>query len=117
MQEEIKFSYNWNNKLHCTYFTTIRLRNDRKYQKGKDYRITIKGEKIGEATIQDIRHFKINQINNYITGLDMGYDCKTGVEIIKKMYANASWETQEISLILLKMTQAQATKLTDTTQA
>jgi len=106
MQDEIKFSYNWNNKLHCTYFTTLRLRNDRKYQKGRNYRITVKGETIGEAIIQEIRHFKINQLNDYITGIDMGYDSRTGVEIIKKMYATVSWEDQELSFILLKKTHA-----------
>lgn len=106
MQEEIKFSYNWNNKLHCTYFTTLRLRNDRKYQKGRDYRITLKGATIGEATIQEIRHLKLHQLNDYITGIDMGYDSSTGVEIIKKMYATAKWETQELTFILLKKTTA-----------
>ena len=106
MQEEIKFSYNWNNKLNCTYFTTLRLRNDRKYQKGRDYRITLKGTTIGEAVIQEIRHFKINQLNDYITGIDMGYDSRTGVEIIKKMYATVRWENQDLSFILLKKTQA-----------
>jgi len=36
---EIKFSQNWNGKLHCKYWTTIRLWNQNKYKAGGLYRI------------------------------------------------------------------------------
>lgn len=36
--ETLSFSKNWNNKLACPYYTTIRL-NSTKYEKGKIYSI------------------------------------------------------------------------------
>ena len=31
LPQNLNFSYNWNNKLECSAFTTIRLRNDDRY--------------------------------------------------------------------------------------
>ena len=33
--DTINFSYNWNSKLNCSAFTTIRVKNDKKYRIGK----------------------------------------------------------------------------------
>lgn len=38
--ETLKFSQNWNNKLACRYYTTIRL-NNTKYEAGKIYEVVI----------------------------------------------------------------------------
>lgn len=35
----IKFSYNWNQKLNCKAFTTIRIHNDGKYVVGEIYNV------------------------------------------------------------------------------
>lgn len=37
----IDFSYNWNGKLNCNSFTTIRLANPNKYQIGLDYLVKL----------------------------------------------------------------------------
>jgi hypothetical protein len=106
----IDFSYNWNKKLDCSHaFTTIRLRNDNKYKIGAEFYINLKYERRninkGTAHIIDIKHFKINQLNSYITFLDTGYNVSECRKLLETMYKNytppINWETQELSLILL----------------
>lgn len=107
--EIIPFSYNWNNKLNNQAFTTIRLRNDRKYKIGQTIDVVLNSERQridkGLHTIADIKHFKIAKLNNFISYLDMGYDVKECTRILTTMYKNftppINWETQELSLILL----------------
>jgi hypothetical protein len=101
MKETISFSFNWNNKLECNYFTTIRLRNETKYIIDKVYVISLKKVEKFEARIIKIKHFKLSDLNDYVAGLDTGYSLVESVSIINKMYPNVNFETTELSLILL----------------
>ena len=98
----INFSYNWNNKLNCKAFTTIRLKNSKKYQIGKEFKILLKKELLKSAVIEDIRTIYLNQINEFIAHLDTGYSAHETKNIIKKMYSKINLETQPFSFILLK---------------
>lgn len=105
----INFSYNWNNKLHCKAFTTLRLRNDSKYFTNNAYAITLtlKGkqpETLGTAICVAIKHIKISQLTEFIAHVDTGYSKAECESILKRMYANSNidWDKQELSLILLK---------------
>jgi hypothetical protein len=106
----IDFSYNWNRKLDCSIsFTTIRLRNDNKYKVGEEFYINLKEHKRntnkGLYRIADIRHFKLNNLNPFVTYLDTGYNVSDCKNLIVTMYKNCTppinWETQDLSLILL----------------
>ena len=106
----IDFSYNWNKKLDCSHaFTTLRLRNDNKYKVGAEFYINLKSERHninkGVARVVDIKHLKINQLNNFISFLDTGYNVSECRRMLETMYKNSmptiNWETQEFSLILL----------------
>ena len=104
----IEYTYNWNNKLHTPCHTTLRLRNDEKYKRGKKFReILIKNkivsEDMGVFYIEDIKHMKIDAINEYVARLDTGYSREKCIELIQTMYKNKkiNWEHQELSLILL----------------
>lgn len=103
--KEIVFSYNWNNKLGCKAFTTIRLSES--YKPGEEYKVilSVKGktpEVQGVARIIEIKKFFLDQINEFISQLDTGYTKYECVNIIKRMYPNADWTKQKLSLILLK---------------
>lgn len=100
--EILNFSYDWNKKLYCNFFTTIRLENPNKYSTGKKYRIFLKNLHIKDAEIVEIKTIKIDKINNFIAGIDTGYNIETCIEIIKKMYPKSNWNTQKIYFILLK---------------
>lgn len=104
----IKFSTNWNNKLACMAFTTIRLFNPEKYKIGETYEIFLTSNKkdafIGLAEIVEIRHFKLENLNNFMAMIDTGYSADDCTDIIVKMYKNSvkDWSKQYFSFILLK---------------
>lgn len=109
--DEIKFSTNWNNKLLCNYFTTLRL-SDR-FKVGEKYLILLKKKQIGTGEIIAKKYLKLNQINDYIAGLDTGYNAQKCKEILKTMYKNKliDWETQTLVLYLIRLERQNKIKL------
>lgn len=99
--KKLNFSYNWNNKLHCKYFTTLRLRQG-KYQVGDQYEIMLKDKFMGIGEIMAIKHLYINDINEYIAGLDTGYPVEDTIKIIRTMYKKVDLSVQQLSLILIR---------------
>lgn len=100
--ESISFSYNWNSKLDCDCFTTIRLKNDRKYVPGNRYRIFLKGEFRGIADLVDVKYFKLEKLNNWMAMLDTGYGLDQTKGIISKMYSRkVDLKEQEFCYLLL----------------
>lgn len=86
----IKFSYNWNKKLGCNAYTTIRLKNPAKYKVGEQYEIFLKNGKgwdqLANAKIVEIKEMRFSQINNYIAYLDTGYNVRQCKRVIQLMY-------------------------------
>ena len=85
--EVIRFSDGWNGKLKCKCFTTFRLATS-KYQINRTYRIELKGQYIGTATIKGMRIMKLNRVNDFISFLDTGYEPGAFVNMVKRMYVN-----------------------------
>lgn len=85
----IKFTYNWNNKLDCRAFTTLRKANERYWKIGETYKVYIKDGKscrfIGSAMLKAKRSFHLNKINNFVSYLDTGYSVAKTIDIIQKM--------------------------------
>lgn len=100
--QDIDFSYNWNGKLNCKSFTTIRLRNDMKYVVGERYRLKIKGERLGGVEILAIKHFYLRELNEFIARIDTGYSKDECEKIIRRMYSSVDFEKLQLSLILLR---------------
>lgn len=98
----INFSTNWNNKLDCNCFTTLRLKNDKKYQLNHTYRIDLKKKPFKKAEILEIKSIYFIQINEFIARLDTGYSAQETKDIIKKMYPKVNLSTQPFYFILLK---------------
>lgn len=69
----ISFSYNWNKKLDCDAFTTIRLFQPEKYCIGEQYEIELKKEKLFEGVIIDVKKFWLKDLSNFVAYLDTGY--------------------------------------------
>ena len=83
---ELKFSYNWNNKLNCECFSTIRVWNVVKYQIGQVYTVTLNGKSLGTATLVAGNAFAISKLTEGMARLDTGYD-KAGCEgVLRGMY-------------------------------
>lgn len=99
----IDFSCNWNNKLNCKAFTTIRLFNA-KTKVGNSYNIRLKGEVIKTAIVRDIKTFRLPQLTEYMAYLDTGYSKIETTGIITKIYQSrfADVEAQTFMFILLE---------------
>ena len=100
--DDLRFSYNWNNKLDCGAFTTIRLRNDTKYQRGAVLNAWLKDKALGQVQIVGIRYFHLDNLNEFIARLDTGYDVPKCREIILRMYPTVDFSKKQLSLILLQ---------------
>lgn len=103
---DLIFTYNWNNKLQNKAFTTIRLRNDKKYEIGKEFSIQLQpkgkpSETLGIAKIIDVKHFTLEKLNNFIAHIDTGYSKEECEKIILRMYPKVDFKKTELSLILL----------------
>jgi hypothetical protein len=98
-----KFSINWNKKLNCNFFTTIRLRNDNVFFTSAKHAIFMKAESdvkdprfpeekqyyfLTMCEIVCVEMCKLIDIPETIFLTDTGYDKKKSIEMIQKMYKN-----------------------------
>lgn len=97
--DEIAFSYNWNNKLDCKAFTTIRLHNPYKYRVGSFYRVGAIGHDFNVKII-DIKVIPFGKINEYMARIDTGYSLEECKNIMRKMYSDIEDKTL-VDFILL----------------
>lgn len=98
--EDFRFSTNWNNKLDCKAFTTLRLPNQ-KYTIGKEFNIIFKGVSKGTGIIHSIKTIGFQDINEYIARIDTGYSAKECKDILRKMYPNVDFAVQKLAFILI----------------
>lgn len=101
---KISFSYNWNLKLFCNAFTTVRLHNPTKYKKGIEYSLFLKDRFIGYANIIEIRTLHLEKINEFVAQMDSGYNLLEFKRILRKMYPNVDFDVTLLDIILLKKT-------------
>lgn len=86
--QNLRFSHNWNHKLLCNYWTTLRLWNAKKYQVGYVYEVYLKDEFLGQAELVSMRRTKASKLNQFVCGLDTGYSVPQTQEILSRMYKN-----------------------------
>jgi hypothetical protein len=99
-----EFSTNWNNKLECDNFTTIRFHQPNRHVPGTVADITLKGTLKKNAVIVAVKPLLVTQINDFIGYLDTGYSGKETQDILRTMYKNKQidWQRQLFDLVLLK---------------
>ena len=116
--KSIKFTYNWNNKLKCNYFTTMRLANPEKYKVGNQHKILFLENGVyrdyGIGEIVAIRNLRLHQLNIFICGLDTGYSVDQTKQIIYKMYKNriADINHADFNLVLYRKIKKQPSQKT-----
>lgn len=98
----LPFSQNWNNKLGCLCFSTIRLYNLRKYDVGKRLDIVLNRKLLGTATVQQVKSMYLHQITPGMAMLDTGMSLGETRGLISKMYPNKDWTQQRLMWVLLK---------------
>lgn len=91
VKEKITFSKNWNNKLLCTCFTTIRPQS-KKYDVGDVVDIRIEERFFCYATIISKRVLTLQQvISEGYHFTDTGLHEKEFIELMSTMYSKKSW--------------------------
>jgi len=112
----IGFSKNWNNKLNNHAFTTIRLHNPKKYVLGNTYRIELNKKPLGTAVLTCKRQLSIDQLNDFICYLDLGYSRLKAIITLRRMYKDVNMETAvfDFCLLVYQAPSNQATKAVQT---
>ena len=84
--KRIDFSYNWNNKLDCKAFTSIR-RTD-KYNIDDIIQVYLNDKYLFNVQVIGKKYLIMNDINDYIGYLDTGYSAEETKNILKDIYKN-----------------------------
>jgi hypothetical protein len=100
--EKLEFSTNWNNKLDCKCFTTIRIYNTKKHFKGNQFEVFLQKKYKAKVEVLSIGVIKINSLTDYICYLDTGYSSAETIEILKKMYPRIDFKNTYLTVLLLK---------------
>lgn len=98
---KINFSYNWNNKLDCKAFTTIRVFNPLIHEPGQQVLVMFNDKFKFAAEIIEVKKFKIKDTSEFVARLDTGYTKEICIDIISKMYKNRNPDELMFALILL----------------
>jgi len=82
--DQINFSYNWNNKLDCKYFTSIRKSN--RYKVGERYEVSLKGRPIKVVRCLAQKMVTLESITPEECWIDTGYSKTETINILMKMH-------------------------------
>ena len=116
--KELNFSHNWNNKLDCNSFSTVRIRNDNKYQLLDLFRVFLKREVYPQnvdfaiARLQSITHFYLHKVTPGITFIDANLPVIDFIQLITKMYKNKgiNFHKQQMSFLVFQYLTPEETK-------
>lgn len=85
----LSFGHNWNNKLDCNCFSTIRLHNPKKYWAGSRAIVELKGKpKPHPAEVCYVKTFYLKDMTEAMALLDTGYSKEEATKMIMTMYKN-----------------------------
>ncbi len=112
-----RFSYNWNKKLYCNFFTTIRLHNPKKYWIGSIHRIFLKAEDLGTAKIVQVKTIRLEEIDSFTASLDTGYNAASTRALFRKMYSLEPTENPMVDVSLMSWVNRTVAKKKDKADA
>ncbi len=107
MDERLEFTENFNNKLNCDCFTTIRLYDPIRNAVGAKKHIYLKGIWKGDAVIIDVHRIRLSDISLTVSKIDSALPQEDLRKIIKRFYKDRqgiNWETQPLDLLTLEYT-------------
>lgn len=96
----IEFSYNWNSKLNCKYFTTLRLSN--RLAVGEWVLVYEKNKCLGLHKVEDKKQLAVKNLNPWICGIDTGYTVEETKRILERMYPGKIFEETVIYWYLIR---------------
>lgn len=99
---KIDFSANWNNKLLCQIFPTMRLANPDKYVVGRIYNCFLGKDFIGRVELVKINQFKLQSISDEVAFVDTGKSASYLRTLLQNFYPRANWHTQKLYWLWFK---------------
>lgn len=108
--KELRFSYNWNKKLDCKSFSTVRIANLTKYVLLDEYEVvlTTKGTSPdiskGIAILQHISYFNLYKVSPAISYLDANLSVFEFQKLVLKMYSksNVDFRTAKLAFMVFQ---------------
>lgn len=101
---KLNFDRNYNNKLRCKVFTSLRLPHP-KLKLGARFEITLGGYPKGTAKVIGVDHIRGGELSFLTAKIDTGFDVKETMLILKGNYKDrpcVNWNTQELTLLYLE---------------
>lgn len=83
---KIPFSTNWNNKLACSVFTTIRIHQPNKFKLGVKGEVTLRTKELGEVEIIGLMTVNATDLTEMLCYIDTGYSKKETLQLLEEMY-------------------------------
>lgn len=108
--DKITFSTNWNNKLGCNVFTTIRLANKNKYFKGNVLELWLKQQRLQNVEVIEYVECYANELKEYLCYTDTGYSKNETLNILKAMYKLDTVDSLRICVVLLRKIKVNSTE-------
>lgn len=101
---KIKFTQNWNHKLCLDVFPTFRLADREKYQLNRVYDCFLKDEFWGRVELVKILSYRLADITDAMSYLDVGHPATYLKSVFYRMYKNknVNWNTQQLFWLLFK---------------
>lgn len=93
---ELDFTYNWNNKLACTCYSTIRASG--RLREGQHVTIKLQGKPLHVAMVEVVKPFRIHEMTEAMAMIDTGYGRDETIQILRKMYSKLTDEQFEKQL-------------------
>lgn len=99
---DVEFSRNWNKKLNCDFFPTIRCTNTQKYYPGAVHRVICKGEYCFNAQIVSVQHTFLKDLPNMYCLMDAGHTHAETKALMKSIYPKYDFDKYTISIIIYR---------------
>ena len=84
-KKKLTFDQNWNNKLNCKAFTTIRLHSMTKNRVGEKYYIYLNDKWIGIAEMIEVETILGSQLDNRTWYINSGNGVKATVDFLRQV--------------------------------
>ncbi len=111
--QKLEFSTNWNGKLDCKCFTTIRIYNPQKHYRGAKFDVFLKSLYKAKVEVLSASVMNITDLTDFVCYLDTGYSRAETISILQKMYARIDLKNTPIAIVLLKKIEQPKPKQTE----
>jgi hypothetical protein len=102
IRHEMKMSHNFNNKLCCEYFTTIRLSNPTLYYPGNEFEIVCSSYPRTVARIVSVRTLIAENLDEYTCRLDTGCSKEGTIDLLQYLYPSEDVLSYKLDVLLME---------------